>query len=162
MLLIVSIVAKAQEINKSAVELKKWVIKNPKEMITKSKFNYTENNKTRTFYLQIEGKNLLLKELKTNKVIEKYALMRPSPNGSILTCEEQKKAQELIFNTQIAPGFIAHANKTCTTLRYCHTYYCNDEPSMFVMYMFKPTKQKCLYTELMAKYEIKKYVFLDN
>lgn len=162
MFIIVSIAVKAQESNKSVVELKKWVVKDSKDLINKSKFNYTENKKTRTFYLQIEGKNLLLKEFETNKVIEKYALMRPGPGGPRKTCEDQKKAQELIFNTQFAPLWNAEANKTCKTIRYCYTYYCDGKPSMFVMYMFKPTKKECLYTDQMTKYEIKKYAFLDN
>lgn len=160
MLLIASIGAKAQKTDESLVELKKWEIKDPKELIAKSKFSYTDDKKVMTlYYLELDSKNLLLKDFNSKKVIEKYALMRPPVSGGSLTCAEQYRIQYEHFVRNILPGLKATANRTCNAFRYCVQYYCNGRPWMSVMYLIKPTNTKCLYDQAMLRAEIRRYNF---
>lgn len=159
MLLIASIGAKAQKTDESLVELKKWEIKDSKELITKSKFTFTENKKVQTFYLELDSKNLLLKNFDSKKVIEKYALMRPPVSGGSLTCAEQQKIQYEHFVRNILPGLKATANRTCKPVPYCIQYYCNGRPTLAVMYLIKPTSIRCKWLEIQSQTEIRRYNF---
>jgi hypothetical protein len=163
LLMALLMVASISEINAQAktselVELAKF--KNTgKSIITN--FSYNDEAKTTKFALVQKGKNLVvLKNLTTNKIVEQYKQIPPPKNLRTLTCEEQRKQQEDTFRINILPKYISEANKTCRSFQYCHTYYCDGDPSLFVLYLINPTNRRCLKVkEMNVKLEKLRYSF---
>lgn len=150
-------IAFSQNSNKNIVVLKTWKIDNSKELSKQTRFKFDENGKTKSFYLETNKKEILLKEALSNTVIEKYKLRIPS--NPTKTCADQEKEQWEYFNKNIYPYLLKLANKNCKRANFCLQIFCNGSPTVAYLMFVKPNSKKCKWSEAISLSEISKYDF---
>ena len=98
----------------------------------------------------------MLKDTKTNKVVNKFPFKVRNPS---MSCELQEKEQFDDFNKNVFPTLLKKANANCKPVIYCIQYFCNNNPTKAVILLVPPNSKSCKWTSYNTKSERKKYNF---
>lgn len=91
-----------------------------------------------------KNKKIVLKDIKSKKIIETYHQpdLKKIPNPT-LTCEQQEQQQWDYYRRNIYPNILANANRNCYPIRYCLGITCNGQYQVFYMLLIKPNSWRC-------------------
>lgn len=154
--LLINLFFSCQKKDDNIILLHTWKIENKEEYIEKTKFTYTEKEKVSNFYLEYSNNAIILKDSKTNKVVNKFPFKVPNPSKS---CELQEKEQLDDFNKNVFPTLLKTANENCNPVIYCIQYFCNNNPTKAVILLVPPNSKSCKWSSYSTKSERKKYNF---